>query len=442
MKATDTPPGHAAANKRAMILRPRSPLTSALSTALPKLSIQRKGAVNVGFLGPLSGHLQSWGEPGLRGCEIWQDRLNESGGLRVGDRSYLVNIVAHDTGYTPHGAFSGARKLVLEDDVRILLMVGGNDFSREVRDFVNEHRVLTTTLLPSDLSPDTRSLFAPSEVHPIYNVTGVDWLKRSDPSLKTAVLCTQDDEHGLPSIATYRAAFEAADIELVGEKLFPNTTTDFSQIVEDLLKLNPDILCWDTAYEPFVHAMTIEAYKRGYKGRILSCTCDAYQRLVEHTSVAFMEGFVFQFPDFDDPALLRPQINFSEPHAFYEEFCKRFPETWSAVSWEYVSSLEFWKDAVQRARTFHPAAVLAAIKIGGKGQHVFGEAEWWGRELFGIDNALVGSWPVVTIQSGKARIVEFGSILDWWGRHGDILIKHMRSMNLMWDQRERLAARL
>ena len=283
--------------------------------------------MNVGFLGPLSGHLQSWGEPGLRGCEIWQDRLNKNGGLRVGDRSYLVNIVAYDTGYTPQGAFSGARKLVLEDDVRILLMVGGNDFSREVRDFVNEHRVLTTTLLPSDLSPDTRTLFAPSEVHPIYNVTGVDWLKRSDPSLKTAVLCTQDDEHGLPSIATYRAAFEAADIELVGEKLFPNTTTDFSQIVEDLLALDPDILCWDTAYEPFVHAMTIEAYKRGYKGRILSCTCDAYQRLVEHTSVAFMEGFVFQFPDFDDPALLRPQINFSEPQAFYEEFCNRFPET-------------------------------------------------------------------------------------------------------------------
>jgi branched-chain amino acid transport system substrate-binding protein len=320
-------------------------------------------------------------------------------------------------------------------------MVGGNDFSREVRDFVNEHRVLTTTLLPTDLSPDTRTLFAPSEVHPLYNVTGVDWLKRSDPSLKTAVLCTQNDEHGLPSIATYRAAFEAANIDLVGEHLFPNTTTDFADIVSGLLELKPDILCWDTAYLPFVHSMTIEAFKRGFNGRILSCTCDAYPRLVEQTSVEFMERFVFQFPDFDDPALLRPEINFSEPSAFYEEFCTRFPDTWSAVSWEYVSALEFWKDAVQRARTFHPDSVLAAVKIGGKGKHVFGEAEWWGRELFGISNALVGSWPVVTVQGGKARIVEFGSILDWWDKHGDILIRHMRSMDLMWDQRERMVRR-
>ena len=38
----------------------------------------------------------------------------------------------------------------------------------------------------------------------------------------------------------------------------------------------------------------------------------------------------------------------------------------------------------------------------------------WGDELFGIDNALVGYWPVVMIQNGKARIQEFSSILDWW----------------------------
>jgi branched-chain amino acid transport system substrate-binding protein len=150
----------------------------------------------------------------------------------------------------------------------------------------------------------------------------------------------------------------------------------------------------------------------------------------------FMEGFVFQFPDFDDPRLNEPQINFENPNAFYEEFCSRYPGAWSAVSWEYVSTLELWKTAVERARTFEPSTVLAMMKVGGTGKHVFGEAAWWGRELFGIDNALVGYWPVVTIQNGRARIVEFGSILDWWAAHSDLLLKHMREMHLMWDQRQ------
>ena len=38
------------------------------------------------------------------------------------------------------------------------------------------------------------------------------------------------------------------------------------------------------------------------------------------------------------------------------------------------------------------ASVLAMMKVGGVGNHAFGEAAWWGRELFGIDNALVKRW--------------------------------------------------
>jgi len=413
-----------------------SPLFSALSLAMPRLKIETKKEVKVGFLAPLSGKLKSWAGPGYHGCLIWKERINEAGGLLIGDRRYLVDIIPFDTQFQPERALDGARKLVLEDHVKFLIMVGGNDFSRPLRDFVNRQRTLVSTALPSDLSPDARTLIAPSEVHPIYNVTGVDWLKRDQPSLKTVAMCTQDDAHGLPSIATYRAAFEAANITVVAERLFPIETSEFGGIVKDLLATKPDILCWDTAYEPFVHALTIEAYRQGYRGRIISCTCDNYRELIDRTSPSFMEGFVFQFPDFDDPRLNDPQINFHDPNLFYEEFCARFPGTWSAVSWQYVSVLDLWKTAVERSGSFEPATVMAMMKVGGKSKNVFGDATWWGRELFGINNALVGYWPVVTIQKGRARIVEYGSILDWWNAHSETLIKHMRKMGLMWDQRE------
>jgi branched-chain amino acid transport system substrate-binding protein len=148
-------------------------VASALSLAMPQLGIGTKKDVKIGFLAPLSGKLKSWAEPGLHGCEIWKDRVNAGGGIRVGDRRYLAQIVAFDTEFQPEKAYAGARKLVLDDDVRVLAMLGGNDFTREVRDFVTRRRTLVTTLLPSDLSPDAPTLIAPSEVHPIYNVTGV-----------------------------------------------------------------------------------------------------------------------------------------------------------------------------------------------------------------------------------------------------------------------------
>ena len=185
----------------------------------------------------------------------------------------------------------------------------------------------------------------------------------------------------------------------------------------------------------FVHALTLEAHAQGFKGQIISCTADNYQALVERTGKAFMEGFIFQFPDFDDPRLNDPGVNFNRPNEFYEEYNERFPGTWSAVSWEYVSILGLWRSAIELAGTVEPVSVLAAMKSGGRGAHAFGQAEWWGRELFGIDNALVGDWPVVVIRNGKARIAEFRSTIDWCKKHGDLLERHMRELGQMWDQR-------
>lgn len=415
---------------------PSSNLTSRLtvSATLPRYRLKASEAVKVGFLAPLSGDVQAWGEPGYNGCQIWAEWIKEAGGILVSGRHHKIEIVPFDCGYDPELALTGARELVHDHDVKLLMMLGGDTFP-PVQEFVTRNKVLTSTLLPSDLSPDTPYLIAPCEVHPIYNVTGVDWLAETRPELKTAALCAQRDSLGLPSAATYRAAFEAAGIDLVKEIFFPVQSFDAAAIVSAMLADQPHILCWDTSYEPFVHALTEAAFAQGYSGQIMSCTGDDYQRLIARTSASFMEGFLFQFPDFDDPALNAHNVNFGRPNAFYEEFTRRFPGTWSAVSWEYVSVLELWKSAVEAANTVEPVSVLAAMKAGGRGAHAFGEAHWWGRDLFGIDNALVGDWPVVAIRDGKARIQDFRSIPNWLERHGDLLKHHMRGLGQLWDQR-------
>ncbi len=405
----------------------------AVSASLPKLGGLAREAVCVGVLAPLTGDSSTWGRPGVEGCRIWADWVNAQGGLRIGDQRRLVEVVAFDDEYNPARAVVGAKHLVLERGVKIILMLGGDPVPA-ISDFLTRNKMLATTLLPSDLSPDTPYLIAPCEVHPIYVVTGVSWLAENHPEMQTVAICAQQDSLGLPSLATYKAAFEAAQITVVKEILFPATEQDLDGVVDAMLAQSPDILCWDTAYEPFVHTLTEAAFRKGFKGQILSCTCDDYEQLIAKTSPDFMQGFVFQFPDFDDPALEDPRINFDQPKAFYNEFNRRFPGEWSAVSWEYYAILEMWRSAVERIQTVEPLAVLSAIKQGGFSKNVFGDARWWGRDLFGINHALVGSWPVVRIEDGKARIKEFRSVLDWWDLHGDILLRHMRENGQMWDQ--------
>ena len=156
--------------------------------------------------------------------------------------------------------------MIQEDGVKFIMMLGGDPWPG-VEAVAAREGMLVSTLLPSDLTPETTTLVAPCEVHPIYNVTGVEWLAENRPELKTAVICAQDDALGKPSVATYLAAFEAAGIEVQGDPLFFDpATTDFAPVMTQLLSGNPDILCLDTCYADYVAAALRAGVPAGLQG--------------------------------------------------------------------------------------------------------------------------------------------------------------------------------
>ncbi len=409
---------------------------AAIGAGLPRVAFAADAVIKIGFLAPLTGPVAAWGKPGLDGCLIWADWVNAKGGVKIGGKSHKIEFVGYDNEYDAAKARTGATKLIKEDGVKFVMMLGGDTWPG-VQKIAEREGMLFSTLLPSDLSPDTKTLLAPCEVHPIYNVTGVEWLAENKKDLKTAAICAQDDALGKPSVATYLAAFEAAGIEMVDKpEFFDPATTDFAPVMTKLLAKKPDILCLDTCYADYVHPLCEQAFQQGYKGQIISCTADFYQKIIEKTSKEFMEGFIFQFPDFDDPAMNSKGVNFVKPNEFYAEYAKRYGASeWGAVSWEYASIMDLWADAAAKAGSADPGPVLEAMKAGGTGKHAFGDAKWWGKELFGIDNALVGDWPVVAIEDGKARIKAFKSIPAWWDKHSKLMIKHMTALGQMWNQR-------
>ncbi len=407
----------------------------ALSSALPGAAFAAENVIKIGFLAPLTGPVSAWGKPGLDGCQIWAEWVNAAGGININGTAHTVEFIGYDNEYDPAKARTGATKLIREDGVSFVMMLGGDTWPG-AQPVADKTGMLFSTLLPSDLGPDTETLIAPVEVHPVYNVTGVEWLAKNKPELKTAVMCAQDDALGLPSVATYLAAFEAEGIEMLEEPLlFDPATTDFAPVVTRLMSKNPDIISLDTCYSDYVHPICEQLFQQGYKGQIISCTLDFYDQIIAKTSKEFMEGVIFQFPDFDDPALEADNINFKNPNKFYAEYAKRYPGQWGAVSWEYAAIMDMWKAAAEKAGSTEPDAVQAAMQDGGKGAHAFGDADWWGEDLFGIDNALVGDWPVVAIENGKAVIKGFGNIPAWYEKHGELLKKHMAAYDQMWDQR-------
>lgn len=393
----------------------------------------------IGFLAPLTGPVAGWGLPGFYGDEIWAEHFNAQGGLTLSDGTQvLVELVPYDNEYITEKALTGAKKLVLEDEVVLVQMLGGATAAAAVP-FMTDQMMISTTLLPSDLTPSTLYHLAPIEVCPFYNVTGVEWLALNKPELKTFAQVAQDDELGRPGMAAMNAAAEAAGLEIVYWQLFDPETTDFAPIVSDMMASGADILSWGISYPDYVNLLTFEAYNQGYEGQLHSCTLDFYDAVIEKTSVEFMEGFIWQFPDFDDPAMQEPlnPYRLIEPSVFWDDYQAAYPGTWSAVSWEYQAQLDEWMQAVKAADSIDPMKVFAAWKHPKENNiyHAFGEGTWWGKPFWGIDNAFMAPWPVVEMQNGKAVIVEFRDQLDWWERNKEVMVQWNMDLGEMWWQR-------
>ena len=96
------------------------------SASMPKIAFGAEKVVKIGFLAPLTGAVSAWGKPGLDGLQIWADRVNEAGGIPIGGDSYKVEFVAYDDEYDPGKARTGAVKLIKEDGVKFIMMLGGD----------------------------------------------------------------------------------------------------------------------------------------------------------------------------------------------------------------------------------------------------------------------------------------------------------------------------
>lgn len=384
--------------------------------------------VKIGMNIPMTGDYAPWGLPGLYGCKIIADDINAAGGVKIGSDTYNIEMVGYDHGYNTEKAVQGYKKLVLEDEVKMVMMLGGSTVA-SVLPWARRKKMLTTTLLPSDINKKSDYLLAPCETHPLYNVTGVEWLKENHPEVKTAAIVTNNDaEYGLQSTATYKAAFEVAGIDVVDVNLHGFDITDFAPIVSSVLAKKPDVFCMATSF--YVTPLMEQLYHQGFKGKIISCTLDYYDEIIAKTSQEFVDGTIFQFPDFDDPKLADSGINFPDPGGFDKKFRDAHPNDWSAVSWEYPAILLNWIEGAKAAGSVEPKDVLAALKSSEAPEFVFGGGKWWGSQLWGQDNAVVGRWPVVVVEGGKARIKEFKSVSSWLDTNQATLVKHMKELGL------------
>ena len=372
----------------------------------PWASAKQGKVVKIGFNAPLSGPAAAWGLPGMEGVSIWVDNINSNGGIKVGDDTYKVKIVQYDNQGIGSKALLGARKLVLEDKVEAMLMLGGAP-SAVVQPFLTKHKIMTFVLVSSDISPDRPYLLDVTDNFPTYHLLHAQYIAKAHPEKKRVAIISQDDEIGLSAIAWSEAGFKAEGIEVVYSKPFGLETTDFAPIVTAALAKKPDIISTGAAYPEFQALIFEQAYAQGWKG-IVTSACWDFKAIAAKVPDGWMDGAVSGFPDFDDPKLSK------EHNEFWKQWEKKYPtHSFSEIVWEYKAALDVWAYGVEKAKSVKSIDVYTALKSSDTVPHAFGTGVWWGKEVYGMDNLLVPTWPITEVVDGKPKIVDYGSLIDW-----------------------------
>ena len=225
--------------------------------------------LKIGFVGVTSGPQAAWGTSNVRSMQTLADMWNSAGGVKIGDKTYDVDIVTFDDQADPKVAIQGMEKMATEG---IHYVVGPNvdDTAVAVRPPAEKNNIM---YFPYSFP---KSLYT----KPAENaVLGMVANYQSGPAIYKYLM----DHNGVKSVAflaaneldslsqrdSGSAAAKALGLNVLADNdTYPSDTTDFAPVVAPIVALKPDLFVL-SGVAPATAASAIRAAREGgYTGLI------------------------------------------------------------------------------------------------------------------------------------------------------------------------------
>jgi branched-chain amino acid transport system substrate-binding protein len=411
--------------------------------AAPTTSAEQQKTVKIGFLMALSGPDSAWITAQLTGLAMWLDQVNDEGGIEVGGENYLVELVKIDTENVPSKALEGAKKMILEDDVKMIMQLQGAEIDATAP-FLKDHKIPLFTIYAGDIGPNRPYTFCTGQNWPMSIPMGLRYMVEKYPDKKRLVWAGEDYVVSWLGRAIMKASAEILDVDIVYDKAYSVGTMDFAPIADAIMATDPDIFSPQGAYVSTQMLLVKELYLRGYDGVFFHEEWPIEELLAVVPKEYIEDRFFTQAGFIGDP-IIHPV-----GQKIYADWVARFgpggPEdvgrSFFWLDWGAMTFTMAWKYGVELADSFDGEAVTKALENAHNIPHPLGPSEWIGKELWGINHALLIPQYITQIKDigGTLRDVTvkyYPDIYDWFMAPGrvDIFKKHMEEAGVMWYQR-------
>ena len=249
----------------------RTAVLAAASVALVTGAAAQSGEpIKIGFSMAMTGGLGGNGKSALLAQKIWEEDVNAKGGL-LGRK---VKLIYYDDQSNPSTVPGIYTKLLDVDKVDIVMGGYATAMLAPAMPIVMQRKKLFIGLLGLAVNTEFNypNYFAmiPSgpEPKPAFTKGFFDLGMAQNPKPKTVAIVAADQEFSRNASDGARENAKAAGLQIVYDKSYPPSTTDFAPIVRAIQATNPDILVI-CSYPPDSVGMVRAINEIGFKAKLM-----------------------------------------------------------------------------------------------------------------------------------------------------------------------------
>ena len=182
----------------------------------------------IGGLGPLSGSAASYGVSVKQGAEIAIKKINDEGGVKVGDETVKLNLNFVDDEASPEVAVS-AYNTVMDGGAQAILGAVTSDAHMAITDRTNEDGILTITPSASIAGATAYpNIFRLCFTDPVQGETMAKYAVETLGHKKIAVIYNNSDPYSTGVKDAFNAEVAKLGGEIVANEAFEKDAVDFS----------------------------------------------------------------------------------------------------------------------------------------------------------------------------------------------------------------------
>jgi len=269
-----------------------SALAAATVLAMPLMAYAENAKLKIGFVGVTSGPAAAWGISNQRSMEARAAWLNELGGVKIGDKTYDIEIVAFDDQKDPKRAIAGMEKMA-QDGVHYVVGPNVDDGAAAVRPVAEQNGIMYFPYaFPKELFSPPASNAILGMVANYQSGPAIYKYLMDNKGVKKLAFVAANESDPLSQRESGVAAAQALGLEVVSSNVtYQADTTDFTPVLLPVIQAAPDLLVLSGVSPANAPQLIRSARELGYTGLISAETAQDANVLKEGAG-ELAEGFI------------------------------------------------------------------------------------------------------------------------------------------------------